>query len=307
MGAVAVCGGCTDDLVATLPGVAAMGLPAAPVLERPAADVDPALVRAPRVFQATGVAVWNGMRTVRGIWVAHPKVRGPLRVRVVNAANGSEVDGVGYRSLDGAAGDVVIVSSDAAGALGMVPGAPARVGIFALRPKQAEVVSAAPPRRLAETRAQAELSSHIASMDHDRLLQVVAASMRGMGYATDVEAAPSRAAGPQIRAFARPDRDRGQTLPSIRILVRPGSDGVMTAVEVLAAQARLTGSGDIGVVVSVPGFASDAGAALDAGGAHLELVDLDGLIDLWLIHYDHLPEADKDLLRLRPVYFLASG
>ena len=39
----------------------------------------------------------------------------------------------------------------------------------------------------------------------------------------------------------------------------------------------------------------------------LEMLDLDGLLNIWLTHYEDLTEQDRALLPLRPVYFLAEG
>jgi restriction system protein len=42
-----------------------------------------------------------------------------------------------------------------------------------------------------------------------------------------------------------------------------------------------------------------------SGGVHIELIDLDRFLELWIEFYDRLIEEDKGLLRLRRVYFLA--
>jgi len=38
----------------------------------------------------------------------------------------------------------------------------------------------------------------------------------------------------------------------------------------------------------------------------LTLVDLDKLFELWVQHYDEIPDADRQRLPLAPVYFLAA-
>ena len=37
------------------------------------------------------------------------------------------------------------------------------------------------------------------------------------------------------------------------------------------------------------------------------LMDLTRLFDLWVEHYDRIPEQQRRLLSLRPVYYLAPG
>ena len=81
----------------------------------------------------------------------------------------------------------------------------------------------------------------------------------------------------------------------------------MSADDVQEVQSSLKGSGDIGVIVSASGFTKNAGRVLTNNGLHIELVDLDGLMNIWLTHYERLSEPDRALLRLQPVYFLADG
>lgn len=283
-------------------GLALAGAPASQALATAPAAIDPLLVRAPEVFQVSALATWNGNRTARGVWVAHPDVRSPMQVRIVNPQTQQEIDGIVYRQRGSDAGDVLTVSSDAAAALGMKPGKGLNLNLFALRAAGRE---SAQRRNETESRAQIELASHIARMDQNDLLQLVAAAMRGMGYATIFAPVTRTENEPAIKAFPRPDG--GMNLPSIRVSVRPGQAQPMTAEDVLGIQSNLDGSGDIGVVVSVAGFTKNAERALANGGVHLELVDLEGLLNIWLTHYENLSEPDRALLRLQPVYFLANG
>jgi len=46
-------------------------------------------------------------------------------------------------------------------------------------------------------------------------------------------------------------------------------------------------------------------SAFSNGAVHIELVDLDRFLELWLQHYDKIPEAKRSKLRLEPVHFLA--
>jgi hypothetical protein len=41
------------------------------------------------------------------------------------------------------------------------------------------------------------------------------------------------------------------------------------------------------------------------GGVHIELMDLEGLLDRWMTFYDRLSEDDKGQLRLRRLFFLS--
>ncbi len=73
----------------------------------------------------SGPAVWDGRFSLGGIWVAHPGVGAPERVRIENLSNGRTVTGALFRRNDQAPGPAMQVSSDAADALGIEPDAPA--------------------------------------------------------------------------------------------------------------------------------------------------------------------------------------
>ena len=67
------------------------------------------------------------------------------------------------------------------------------------------------------------------------------------------------------------------------------------------------GRGAVGLVVSVPGFARDVRQGGLAGGAFIEMLDLDGLLALWVDRYAEMADVDRALLPLQPVYFLAAN
>lgn len=265
------------------------------------ADIDPEFVRAAEVFSASGLAIWDGSRTVRGLWVAHPKADRTRKVRITNTRTGDEIDGILYRADRKRSDGVVTLSSDAAEAMNLKPGAPSQISIVGLRPKGQ---TSKRQRRTVETRAETELVSHISRLKDTNLVQVAAAAMRGMGYATIFEEPllPGLLSG--IRAFPRPDQ--GYAVPTIRVAVRPSSAEPMGVAEVRMLQDKLTGSGDLGAIISVSGFEPDIAAGLTSSGAHIELVDLDGLSKIWTTYYEQLSDPDRALLPLQPVYFLAT-
>lgn len=62
---------------------------------------------------------------------------------------------------------------------------------------------------------------------------------------------------------------------------------------------------EIGLFVSSGGFSRDALREANSGAVHIELVDLDRFLALWIQHYGKIPEGARARLRLEPVYFLA--
>jgi hypothetical protein len=94
-------------------------------------------VEAPDVFNKTEAGLWDGRPSLGGVWVAHPDVTDPERVLIRNRANGETVIGALFRRERTMPGPRFQVSSDAAGALGMLAGAPVELDVTALRREEA--------------------------------------------------------------------------------------------------------------------------------------------------------------------------
>ena len=97
------------------------------------AMIDPEMTPDPESFAVEATVIWNGERTLQGVWIAHPEARAARRVRIVNRETGAAVDGALFRRDGGGRGGQARISSDAAVALGLDAGAEARVEITALR------------------------------------------------------------------------------------------------------------------------------------------------------------------------------
>ncbi len=128
-------------------------------------------VEAPEIFQVTEDGLWDGRPSLGGVWVAHPEVKDPERVIIRNEATGSFVIGALFRRQREGAGPRLQVSSDAADAIGLVAGQPARLNVTVLRREQvadepapepapvAEVATETPAAATAETTAQSAVAT----------------------------------------------------------------------------------------------------------------------------------------------------
>jgi hypothetical protein len=76
----------------------------------------------PEAFHATGLALWDGTRTLAGIWIAHPMAQTARRVRLTNGETGVRVDAAMFRRDPNLSGPRIVVSSEAAERLGLTPG-----------------------------------------------------------------------------------------------------------------------------------------------------------------------------------------
>lgn len=99
-------------------------------------------VESPDVFQVTDDGLWDGRPSLGGVWTAHPTVADPERVIIRNTSNGKFVIGALFRRERENPGPKLQISSDAAEALGMLAGQPAKLNVTALR--REEVPEAAP-------------------------------------------------------------------------------------------------------------------------------------------------------------------
>lgn len=117
-------------------------------------ELDQSDVEAPEIFQVTDEGLWDGRPSLGGVWVAHPDVKEPERVLIRNESNGASVIGALFRRERANPGPAIQVSSDAAEALQMLAGAPARLNVTALRRQEAPA-PAAPAEPAAASAASA--------------------------------------------------------------------------------------------------------------------------------------------------------
>lgn len=98
--------------------------PGPPVSPSPARQdsVDPSMRPDPGAFYAADLALWDGARTLPGIWIAHPMAKTARRVRLTNGETGVRVDAAMFRRDPGLSGPRIVVSSEAAERLGLAPG-----------------------------------------------------------------------------------------------------------------------------------------------------------------------------------------
>ncbi len=110
-------------------------------------------VEAPEIFHQTEPGLWDGRPSLGGVWVAHPDVTDPERVIIRNLDTGKFVIGALFRREREMPGPRFQVSSDAAAALGMLAGKPARLDVTALRRQEAPAEATDTTEATADTTA----------------------------------------------------------------------------------------------------------------------------------------------------------
>jgi len=153
----------------------------------------------------------------------------------------------------------------------------------------------------AEENAWREVQDHLSSMPPFDFQRLVGALLDGMGYHVAWIAPPGKDGGIDILAHTDPLGTRG---PRIKVQVKRQQTKV--TVEGLRSFMAVLGDQDVGLFVSTGGFSKDAEVeARQQEKRQVTLVDLERLFDLWVEHYERIPEGDRALLPLRPIYYLA--
>ena len=124
-----------------------------------------------------------------------------------------------------------------------------------------------------------------------------------MGYHVAWVAPPGKDRGIDIIAYTDPLGAEG---PRIKVQVKRRTTDQKINVDDIRSFMAVLGDRDMGIYVTANRFTSDAHEeARMQETRRITLLDLEGLFDLWNRYYDKLSESEKQLLPLKPVFFLA--
>lgn len=167
--------------------------------------------------------------------------------------------------------------------------------------EEAEVADVTGTFEEAEESAWNDIERHLRSMSPYDFQNLVAALLRAMSYHVSWIAPPGKDGGIDILAHTDP---LGINMPRIKIQVKRRTDKV--SVDGLRSFMAVLGDQDVGIFVSAGGFTREAESeARTQEKRKITLLGLEQLFDLWLEHYEKVEEADRQLLPLKPIYFLA--
>ena len=153
----------------------------------------------------------------------------------------------------------------------------------------------------AEEAAWSEIETFLGEMHPYDFQELVAGLLRGMGYHVDWVSPPGPDRGIDIVAHEDPLGVKG---PRIKAQVKRRQD--RASVDAVRGFMAILGDTDVGLFVCTGGFTRDAeDEARRQEKRRIMLLDLKRLFDLWTEHYNQIPEAQRRLLPLRPIYYLA--
>lgn len=166
----------------------------------------------------------------------------------------------------------------------------------------AESVTETMSVEIAEEAAWTLIRDRLVTMDPYAFQDLAAALLRAMGYHVAWISPPGPDRGLDIVAYTDPLGAQG---PRIKVQVKRRGD-TKTNVDDVRSFIAVLGPHDVGLYVSAGGFTPDAQReARSQENRRITLIDLEQLFVLWTTHYEKIDDADKTLLPLRPVYFLA--
>lgn len=170
-----------------------------------------------------------------------------------------------------------------------------------LSEEEAETLEIAATYEEAEELAWGQVQEYLAAMNPYDFQKVVAGLLRGMGYHVAWVAPPGADGGIDIVAHTDPLGVQG---PRIKVQVKRQQSTISVS-DTRSFMATL-GESDTGLFISIGGFTAESQREARAQERRrLMLVDLRQLFDLWVQHYQKIPEEERSLLPLRPVCYLA--
>ena len=153
----------------------------------------------------------------------------------------------------------------------------------------------------AEEQAWKEITAYLDTIDPYELQDLVAALLEAMGYHVSWVSPPGKDGGVDILAWNDP---LGTKPPRIKVQVKRRKDNI--PVDELRSFLSLINDGDIGIFVTTGGFTKDAEElSRSQESRKITLLDSQKLVDLWIEYNDQLQKDKRNLLPLKPIYFIA--
>ena len=150
-----------------------------------------------------------------------------------------------------------------------------------------------------EENAWAEVENYLARMRPLDFQEVVAGLLEGMGHHVQWVAPPGPDGGIDIHATTD---SLGVSGKRIKVQVKRRQDAL--SVDAIRSFRDTLEDRETGLYVSIGGFTRDADKEARRGQRYLVLIDAKRFFDLWVAHYEKIPEKRRRLLPIKLVAFL---
>ncbi len=150
-----------------------------------------------------------------------------------------------------------------------------------------------------EENAWAEVENYLAEMKPLDFQEVVAGLLEGMGHHVQWVAPPGPDGGIDIHATTD---SLGVSGKRIKVQVKRRQDAL--SVDAIRSFRDTLKDRETGLYVSIGGFTREADKEARRGQRYLVLIDAKRFFDLWVAHYEKIPEKRRRLLPIKLVAFL---
>jgi len=133
---------------------------------------------------------------------------------------------------------------------------------------------------------------------------LVAALLDGMGYHISDIAPRGPDGGIDVIAYTDPLGTK-QRRSILQVKHRPTNS--VSSDEIQKLSGTLKRNSDVGIFVTSGQFSKPAVKEARNSREHIELIDFDRFISLWIEYYNELNDNQKNMLPLQPIYFLGSN
>jgi len=154
-----------------------------------------------------------------------------------------------------------------------------------------------------EEAANNGLRSFVMDKNPYEFQDMVAALLNAMGYHISDIAQRGPDGGIDIVAYTDP---LGTTQPRIIVQVKHRPQDAVASDEIQKLSGTLKRNTDVGIFVTSGTFSKPAIKEARNSREHIELIDFDRFLSLWVEYYNKMTDVQKNMLPLHPIYFLGS-
>lgn len=155
-----------------------------------------------------------------------------------------------------------------------------------------------------EDTAYQGLRNYILNKNPYEFQDLIAGLLSSMGYFISMVSPKGRDGGIDIIAYTDP---LGTKQPRIIAQVKHHPTSSISSDDIQRLIGTMKRETDVGLFVTSGDFSQPAKTEARLSGKHIELIDFDRLIELWIQYYEKMKDEIKYMLPLHPVYFLGSN